>query len=97
MNFSFIHFCSLDFEECAHKLLKMQIKDEQLVSGSDVMDFIWSTFNIKLIVHGLNSIIMQHVTVQQIGNTNYMYVHTIPLYKSPLPTPSSTPMDFGLS
>ena len=24
--------CSLDFEECAHKLLKMQIKDEQLVS-----------------------------------------------------------------
>ena len=26
------YFCSLDFEECAHKLLKMQIKDEQLVS-----------------------------------------------------------------
>ena len=26
------HYFSLDFEECAHKLLKMQIKDEQLVS-----------------------------------------------------------------
>ena len=30
--FSFFLFSSLDFEECAHKLLKMQLKDEQLVS-----------------------------------------------------------------
>lgn len=28
----FFHSCSLDFEECAHKLLKMQIKPEQMVS-----------------------------------------------------------------
>ena len=50
MNFSFIHFCSLDFEECAHKLLKMQIKDEQLVSCGDLMDFIWSTFSTLFLV-----------------------------------------------
>ena len=30
--FSFFLFSSLDFEECAHKLLKMQLKDEQLVN-----------------------------------------------------------------
>ena len=29
---SFFLFSSLDFEECAHKLLKMQLKDEQLVN-----------------------------------------------------------------
>ena len=55
MNFSFIHFCSLDFEECAHKLLKMQINDEQLVSGGDVMDFIWSTFPINCAWFKLNN------------------------------------------
>ena len=32
LSFLSVHLSSLDYEECAHKLLKMQLKPEQMVS-----------------------------------------------------------------